>query len=55
MVEYNRMVQQAIQLDVTLDIDGQKLAQVTLDDFEAESQRRGPRATNNGSTYFANR
>lgn len=55
MVEYNRMVQQAIQLDVTLDIDGHKLAQVTLDEFEAESQRRGPRATNNGSTYFANR
>lgn len=44
-----------INLDVTLDIDGQRLAQVTLDDFEAESQRRGPRATSNGSTYFANR
>ena len=55
MVEYNRMVQQAIQLDVTLDIDGQKLAHVTLDDFEAESQRRGRGATNNSNTTFSNR
>ena len=54
MVEYNKMMQQAIQLDVTLDIDGQKLAHVTLDDFEAESQRRGRGATNNNTT-FSNR